>query len=178
MNFAVVGLCTGLVPYNFGVFFSCGHCIEHCYVFQLFQLTTLFLHGPLDDIPKFTVGLDRITINHRSVESTIARVQSYVREPSFIHRDFVLDKCFGMLRSVVTACDESSYEPIANVLLDFMGLFLSTWTRPKMLLLCGGEIPAVHPRGGLKCAVRNHLRSERHHVGLLLEKMLWLRLGW
>ena len=66
---------------------------EHCYKIQVFQLTILFLRGSLEDIPKFTVGLDRVANNHRSVELTIACVQRFVRAPRFTQHDFFPQQC-------------------------------------------------------------------------------------
>ena len=87
---------------------------------MLFLFLALFRRGPLKDIPKFTVGLDRFAINHRSVESTIACLQSFVRAPRITQREFFTDNGVGMLRSAVAAAatvfEESSYEPWALVL--------------------------------------------------------------
>ena len=66
------------------------------------------------------MGLDRVAIDRRSVESTTACIQSFVRARGFTERDFSIDNGIGMLSSAVTAaatvCEESSYEPWANVM--------------------------------------------------------------
>ena len=76
---------------------------EHCSLLQVYQLTTLFSHGPVDDIPKFTVRLDAVAINHRSIESTIACFQRFLRAPSVAQNDCLSDKGIGVLMHTVTA---------------------------------------------------------------------------
>ena len=93
---------------------------EHCYQFQVFQLTTLFKLGPLEDAPRFALNVDRVTINRRAVESAICCIQSYVRNPSFTQRDFFTDYGISRLLSAVndagSVCEDSVYDPWNRVL--------------------------------------------------------------
>ena len=78
-------------------------------------MTTLFQRGPAEEIPRFQLNLDRVTIDHRSIDSAICCVQSFVREPLFTQRDFFTDSGISMLRSAVnvagSVCENSVYDP-------------------------------------------------------------------
>ena len=58
--------------------------------FQVFQLTTLALRGPLLSGEKFTVCLDRVAIPENTVRGVLLRVQDFVRDPVFTQRSFFL----------------------------------------------------------------------------------------
>ena len=56
--------------------------------FQVFQLTTLALSGPLPSGEKFTVKLDRVAIREDIVRGVLLCVQDFVRDPVFTQRSF------------------------------------------------------------------------------------------
>ena len=78
-------------------------------------MTALFQRGPAEEIPRFQLNLDRVTIDHRSIDSAICCVQSFVREPLFTQRDVFTDSGISMLLSAVnvasTVCEDSVYDP-------------------------------------------------------------------
>ena len=90
-----------------------------------FQLTALFQRGPVEEIPRFELNLDRVTICRRSIDSAISCVQSYVRNPLFTQRDFFTDNGISMqLRSVNIAgsvCEDSVYDPWNLILPEVYG---------------------------------------------------------
>ena len=49
-----------------------------CCEFWVFPMTALFQRGPAEEIPRFHLNLDRVTIDCRSIDSTISCVQSFV----------------------------------------------------------------------------------------------------
>ena len=83
-------------------------------------MPTLFQRGPTEEISRFELNLDRVTISHRSIDSTICCVQSYVRNPVFIQRDLLTDKGISMLLSAVniagSVCDDSVYDQWNRIL--------------------------------------------------------------
>ena len=80
-------------------------------------MTALFQRGPAEEIPRFHLNLDRVTIDHRSIDSAICCVQSFVRDPLFTQRDFITDNGISMSLSAVNVaggvCEESMYDPWA-----------------------------------------------------------------
>ena len=82
-------------------------------------MTALFQRGPAEEIPRFQLNLDRVTIDHRSIDSAICCVQNFVRDPLFTQRDFFTDNGISMLLSAVNVaggvCDDSVYDPWAAV---------------------------------------------------------------
>ena len=82
-------------------------------------MTVLFQRGPAEEVPRFQLNLDRVTIDHRSIDSAICCVQSFVRDPLFTQRDFFTDSGFSMLLSAVnvagSVCEDSVYEPWAVI---------------------------------------------------------------
>ena len=83
-------------------------------------MTTLFQRGPAEEIPRFQLNMDRVSISHRSIESAICCVQSFVRDPSFTQRDFLTDNGISMLLSAVniagSVCEDSMYDPWGVIL--------------------------------------------------------------
>ena len=83
-------------------------------------MTTLFLRDSLEELPTFSVNLDRVVMNRRLVEASIACVQSFVRSPRFTQRKFYSDIVIGLLVSAVKAAgtvhEELTYDPWVNVL--------------------------------------------------------------
>ena len=77
-------------------------------------MTELFQRGPAEEIPRFHLNLDRVTIDPRSIDSAICCVQSFVRDPLFIERDFFTDNGISMLLSAVnvagSVCQDSVYD--------------------------------------------------------------------
>ena len=78
-------------------------------------MTVLFQRGPAEEIPRFHLNLDRVTIDHRSIDSAISCVQSSVQDPLFTQRDFFTDNGISMLLSAVnvagSVCEDSVYDP-------------------------------------------------------------------
>ena len=83
-------------------------------------MTTLFLRDSVEELPAFTVSLNGIALNRRVVERSIVSVQSSVRSPRFVQRDFFSDNGINLLVSAIDAAgsirDQSNCEPWANVL--------------------------------------------------------------
>ena len=82
-------------------------------------MTALFQCGLAEEIPRFQLNLDRVTIDHRSIDSAICCVQSFVRDPLFTQRDFFTDTGISMLLSTVnvagSVCEDSVYDPWAVI---------------------------------------------------------------
>ena len=78
-------------------------------------MTALFQRGPAEEIPRFQLSLDRVTIDQRSIDSAICCVQSFVRDPLFTQRDFFTANGISMLLSDVNiaggVCEDSVYDP-------------------------------------------------------------------
>ena len=83
-------------------------------------MTTLFQPGHAEDIPRFQLNLDRVTIDRHSIDSAICCVQSFVRDPLFTQRDFFTDNGISMLLSAVnvagSVCQDSVYDTWALIL--------------------------------------------------------------
>ena len=82
-------------------------------------MTALFQRGPAEEIPRFHLNLDRVTLNQRSIDSAICCVQSFVRDPLFTQRDFFTDNGISVLLSAVevagNVCEDSVYDPWAVI---------------------------------------------------------------
>ena len=82
--------------------------------FQVFQLTTLFLCGPVEEIPQFALNLDRVTISGQAIESANWCIQSFVWNPLFTQRDFFTDNETSMPVSAAivaySVCEDSLYD--------------------------------------------------------------------
>ena len=78
-------------------------------------MTELFQRGPAEEIPRFQLSLDRVTVDQRSIDSAICCVQSFVRDPQFTQRDFFTDNGISMLLRAVdvagSVCEDSVYDP-------------------------------------------------------------------
>ena len=78
-------------------------------------MTTLLQRGPAEEITRFQLSLDRVTIDRRSIDSAICCVQRFVRDPLFTQRDFFIDNGISMLLSAVNLADGFSedcvYDP-------------------------------------------------------------------
>ena len=78
-------------------------------------MTTFFQRGPTEEIPRFELNLDRVTISRRSIDSAICCVQCFVRDRLFTQRDFFTDNGISMLLSAVNIAGSVSedfiYEP-------------------------------------------------------------------
>ena len=64
-------------------------------------MTALFQRGPAEEKPRFQLNLDRVTIDHRSIDFAICCVQIFVRDPLFTQRNFFTDNGISMLLSAV-----------------------------------------------------------------------------
>ena len=82
-------------------------------------MTAIFQRGPAEEIPRFHLNLDRVTIDRRSIDSVICCVQSFVRDPLFTQRDFFTDSGIALLLSAVnvagSVCEDSVYDPWAVI---------------------------------------------------------------
>ena len=82
-------------------------------------MTALFERGPAEEIPRFDLNLDRVTINPRFIDSAICCVQSFVQNPLFTERDFFTDNGISMLLRAVnvagSVCEDSVYDPWAVI---------------------------------------------------------------
>ena len=83
-------------------------------------MTTLFQRGPGEEIPRFQLNLDRVSIDRRSIDSAICCVQRFVHEPLFTQRDFLTDNGISMLQSAVNVAvsvwEDSVYDPWTVIL--------------------------------------------------------------
>ena len=83
-------------------------------------MTTLFFRDSVEELPVFTLSLNRNALNCRVVESSSACVKSFVRSPRFNPRDIFSDNRINLLVSAVNDAgsvrDQSTYDPWANVL--------------------------------------------------------------
>ena len=73
--------------------------------FQVFQLTTLALGGPLPSGEKFTVKLDRVAIREDIVRGVLLCVQDFVRDPVFTQRSFFSETGAEMLSEAAAISD-------------------------------------------------------------------------
>ena len=64
-------------------------------------MTIFFQRGPVEEIPRFELNLDRVTISRRSIDSAIGCVRSFAPDLLFTQRDFFTDNGFLMLLSAV-----------------------------------------------------------------------------
>ena len=78
-------------------------------------MSALFQRGPAEEIPRFHLNLDRVTIDHRSIDSAICCLQSFVRDLLFTQRNFFTDNRLSMLLSAInvagSVCEDSVYDP-------------------------------------------------------------------
>ena len=81
-------------------------------------MTTLFQRGPAEEVPRFELNLDRVTISRRSIDSAICCVQSYERDPLFTKQ--VTNNGISMGLSAVniagSVCEDSVYDPYNHIL--------------------------------------------------------------
>ena len=82
-------------------------------------MTALFQRGPAEEIPRFQINVDRVTIDRRAIDSAVCCVQSFVRDPLFTQRNFFTDNGISMLLSAVnvpgSVCEDSVYDPWAVI---------------------------------------------------------------
>ena len=85
-------------------------------------MTALFQRGPAEEIPRFQINLDRVTIDRCAIVSAVCCVQSFVRDPLFTQRDFFTHNGISMLLSAVnvagSVCEDSVYNPWAVICLE------------------------------------------------------------
>ena len=96
-------------------------------------MTALFQRGPAEEIPRFHLNLDRVTIDRRAFDSAVCCVQSFVRDPQFTQRDLFTDNGISMLLSAVNAagsvCEDSVYDPWAVISADECAVVVSDLKR-------------------------------------------------
>ena len=82
-------------------------------------MTALFQRGPAEEIPRFQINLDRVTIDRRAIDSAVCCVQNFVRDPLFTQQDFFKNNGISMLLSAVnvagSVCEDSVYDPWAVI---------------------------------------------------------------
>ena len=87
--------------------------------FQVFQLTTLALRGPLPSGEKFTVNLDRVAVREDIVRGVLLCVQDFVRDPVFTQRSLFSETGVEMLSETAAISDSitssSPYVPWSAV---------------------------------------------------------------
>ena len=74
-------------------------------LFQVFQLTSLSVRGPVTCGGRFIINLDRVMICEDEVQSAILCVQDFVRSPHFTQRSFFSDSGIAMLTESVAISD-------------------------------------------------------------------------
>ena len=88
-------------------------------------MTTFFQRGPAEEMPRFELNLDGVTISRRCIDSAIWCVQGFVRNPLFTQWDFITDNRISMLLSAVSiagsVCEDSVYDPWKIILPDGYG---------------------------------------------------------
>ena len=82
-------------------------------------MTALFQRGHAEEIPRFQINLDGVTIHRRALDSAVCCVQSFVGDLLFTQRDFFTDNRISMLLIAVNAagsvCEDSVYDPWAAI---------------------------------------------------------------
>ena len=82
-------------------------------------MTALFQRGPAEEIPRFQLNLDRVTIDRRAIDSAVCCVQSFVQDPLFTQWDFFTDNGISMSLSAVnvagSVCEDSVFDPWAVI---------------------------------------------------------------
>ena len=81
-------------------------------VFQVFQLTALFVRGPVTCSGRFIVKLDRVMICEDEVHSAILCVQDFMRNPFFTQRNFFSDSGIAMLAESASISDRITHSAI------------------------------------------------------------------
>ena len=88
-------------------------------VFQVFQLTTLVVRGPVTCGGRFIINLDRLMICENEVHSAILCVQDFIRSPNFTQRNFFSDSGIAMLAESASISDRIThgaiFEPWSHV---------------------------------------------------------------
>ena len=83
-------------------------------------MTTLFQRGAAEEISRFQLNLDRVTIDRRSIDSAIWFLQSFVRDPLLTQQDFFTDNGISMLLSAVnvagSVCEDFVHDPWTVIL--------------------------------------------------------------
>ena len=92
-----------------------------------------FQRGPAEEIPRFHLNLDRVTIDRRAIDSAVCCVQSFVRDPLSTQRDFFTSNGISMLLSAVkvagSVCEDSVYDPWAVISADGFAAVVSDLKR-------------------------------------------------
>ena len=81
-------------------------------MFQVFQLTTLVIRGPLTSGKKFTISLDRVAITEEEVRGVLLCVQDFVRSPHFTQRNFFSVSGLTVLSESVAIADSITSSPV------------------------------------------------------------------
>ena len=106
-------------------------------------MTALFQRGPSEEIPRFYLNLDRITLDHRAIDSAICCVQSFVRDPLFTQRDLFTDNGISMLLSAVnvagSVCEDSVYDPWAVISVEGYAAVVSDLKRAYDVVVVRGK---------------------------------------
>ena len=82
-------------------------------------MTAICQRGPAEEIPRFQINLDLVSIDRRAIDSAVCCVQSFVRDALFTQRGFFTDIGISMLLSTVnvvgSVCEDSVYDPWAVI---------------------------------------------------------------
>ena len=81
-------------------------------LYQVFQLTTLVIHGPASQSQMFIVSLDCVGIKKEEVRGVLLCVQDSVRRPHFTQRNFFSESGFTMLSESVGIADSITSCPV------------------------------------------------------------------
>ena len=74
-------------------------------MFQVFQLTTLVIHGPATHGEKYPISLNRVVIKEEEVRGVLLCVQDFVRSPHFTQRGFFTESGLTMSFESVAFAD-------------------------------------------------------------------------
>ena len=155
---------------------------EHCYKFQVFNLTTLFLEEAMGGVPQIYSWM-----RSGCHQSSMCWVNNCLRAELFasleihaawlFHRQWNWYVHFGCHCCCYCLCGVVVQNPGRMCCLRCMWPLLSTWRSRMMLLFWGKKMRVIHRRDGLECAVWSHRRSGCHLVGLVCAYPMLSRLG-
>ena len=80
--------------------------------FQVFQLTALFVRGPVTCGGRFIINLDRVMICADEVHRAILCVQGFVMSPHFTQRNFFSDSGIAMLAESAAISDKIAHSAV------------------------------------------------------------------
>ena len=81
-------------------------------VFQVFQLTALFVREPVTCGGRFIIKLDQVMICKDDVHSAILCVQDFIRSPHFAQQNFFSDSGIAMLAESAAISDRITHSAV------------------------------------------------------------------